>query len=285
MKKITEKQHRAELAEKGYAPEDIDVIAKAKCADGAYAEEGDEDEGDEEMEKALRAYETDLRKAEDLKKLAAFPETVDPNWTATNPETRPPFERTEIPEDIDGPFTGQELLQDIIKALTGAVNDAVAEQTSDMKKALAPLAKAVSEQTAIMKAQGALIKAQAETIGKIAKAARRADEKAQRALGSQPAAEQPKAPQGYRAAPEPGQRLAPTSVAGPSPALVQHLDAEAVQGFISKALNEMDGKPAAQLSGEEKTRYGLLHNALLDTFSPGADLAEIAKAIGYHPQA
>lgn len=282
--KITEKQHRAELAEKGYAPEDIDVIAKAKCAEGAYAEDG-EDEGDEdgEMEKALRAYEADLKKAADLKKLAAFPDTINPDWGATNPETRPPDERVEIPEDIDGPFTGQELLQDIIKALQSGVSDALVEQTYEIKKALGNIAKAVAEQGAVMKAQGALIKAQADTIGQIHKAAKRADAKAQRALGATPAPEQPKAPQGYRAAPEPGQRAASTSLTGPGPALVAHLDAESVQGFISKALHEISKKPLHEREGDDRAREDILHNALLDSYNPGADLASIAKAIGYNP--
>lgn len=279
--KITEKQDRAEMAEKGYAAEHIDMIAKAKCADGAYAEDdGDETEDDGEMEKALKAYEADLKKAADLKKLAAFPDTINPDYGATNPETRPPDERVEIPEDIDAAFTGQELLQDIIKALTGSVESVLGEGIGELKKALGSVLKVQAEQSAVMKAQGALIKAQADTLGKIHKAARRADAKAERALGATPAAEQPKAPQGYRAAPEPGQRPVP-----PSPALVQHLDAESVQTYIGKALTELNKKPLHEREGDDRSREDILHNALLETYNPGADLTSLAKAIGYTPQA
>ena len=281
--KITEKQHRAELAEKGYAAEDIDLIAKAKCDKGEYepeseGAEGDEGMDDEAMEKALKAYEADLKKAENVKKLAAWND-LDTDWKATNPETRPPDERKEIPEDIDGPFTGPELLEDIIKALSGAVKDAVAEQGSELVKAVAPLAKALAEQTAIMKAQGALIKAQAETLGKIAKAARRADAKAEKALGSTPAKEQPKAPQGYRAAPEPGQK-APAS--GPSISGV--LSADDLREHISKALGEMNATPRANWQAEDHQRFHTLNNAMFDTYG-ASDLQAIAKAVNFHPQA
>lgn len=271
---ITEKQHRDQLAKAGLDAADIDRLVKAKCADGdEYADdEGDEDEGDDEMAKAMAKYDADLKKAAELK-VRDFA-TREPSTNATNPETRPPDERSEIPMDIDDVGDYSSLSNDIVKGAYEAIDDIVksavgplADQLAKALGAIAQVTKLAAEGNAIMKAQGALIKAQGDTIAKLTKATKKAAIADQRLANRTPAAVQPGVNGSYTVVPEPGERRP----AGPS--------AEVIQDHISKALAEAEKVPPSQRDGRWREAQNALNEALLDSYDPAANTTELARRV------
>ena len=271
---ITEKQHRDQLAQAGLDAADIDRLVKAKCADGdEYAEDGDEDEGDDEMAKAMAKYDLDLKKAAELK-VRDFA-TREPSTNATNPETRPPDERREIPSDIDDVGDYSSLSTDIVKGAYEAIDDIVkgavgplADQITKALSAIAQVTKIAAEGNAIMKAQGALIKAQGDTIAKLTKATKKAAIADQRLANRTPAAVQPGVSGNYSVVPEPGERRPQ----GPT--------AEAIRDHISKALDTAEQVPPTQRDGRWREAQNALNEALLDSYDPGANTAAIATRVG-----
>lgn len=277
--KLTEKQHRDQLAKAGLPAEDINTLVKAKCDAGEYApdDEGVEGDDDDEMEKATRKYDADLKKAMELK-VRDFA-TREPTTNATNPETRPPDERVEVPKDIDEVGDMSALTTDIVKGayeeIADIVEGAVKPLLGKIEKALSAVAqvtKLVAEGNAIMKAQGDLIKAQGAEIKKAYRSERKAHEATQRALGRTPATEQPTVNGSYKVVPEPGERR-PVG------------DVEAVRNTISKALAD-NGK----IAGHERTatvreQEIRLQDAFAETYDPSADPAAILARCGLGLQA
>ncbi len=285
--KITEKQHRDQLTAAGLPAEDIDTLCKAKAASGAYVtdEEGDDDA----FEKAMAKYADDLAKAETIT-VRDF--TVrEPDSNATNPETRPPLERTDVPTDIDDTPSYDNVTDDIVKAAMGEFEDvvkgALKATESKLDKALAAfgqIAKAVTQQTVIIKGQGELIKAQGAAIDKLRKAGKRSAESDQRAAHRTPAGNLPAFdPAAYTTIPEPGQR------AQPAPALDRISDA------LEKAIGDISDRRANPQVGDTETfeTYQRYLIALADPSNDGyvqvhnpygqserVSIATIAKAVG-----
>lgn len=275
--KLTEKQHRDQLAKAGLDATDIDTLVKAKCDAGDYADEDEGVEGDDDdaMEKAQAKYDADLKKAMELK-VRDFA-TREPNTNATNPETRPPDERTEVPMNIDDVGDESSLTTDIVKGAYEAIGDIIKAEIEPVLAALqkaradqAALTREVREGNAIVKAQGALLKAQSVEIDKVRKATRKAAEQSNRALNRTPADTQPAAPSaGYKVVPEPGERRSNSGVS-----------LDAVQNAIAKAKVEIEAKPAHQIDGRDRERLEMLRNASFDAYQPDANLAAIAAQIG-----
>lgn len=278
----TEKELRAELADKKLDPSTVDLLVKAEKEKGRLKEAMDEEDDGEESEedeakawdahgeaiaKAKEAAANELAKAE---KVRVDCITVsDPFGQATtSPEQRTSTERTPIDPDIDD-ITPDETIRDIAKA----INDASGPRFDALAKAVNDgLRKVVGRLEARLNAQDALINAVLSQNTQLTKAARRqgkASRDIAKALDLTPAPRRPAYTiNDVQPLPRPGD---------PAPRSAK-ISIDDLSGWIS---DELEKAASTTSDLAQRQRIETLHTALGDLDAGTRNPDQIAKAIGY----
>ncbi len=276
----TEKELRAEFADKKLAPATIDALVKAEKEAGLLKgdlEEDDEDEGadydaaGEALKKAREAAAADLVKAETVK-VDAYTVADPVGSTSPDPEQRHAADRTPVDPNIDA-VTPDETLRDIAKAFNDASAPRFKALTSALTKAYGEgLKTVVGRLEARLSSQDKLIGAvlgQNELLLKAMRKQGKGVRDLQKALDTTPAPRKP----GYRiedvqALPRPGD---------PPPKNAQ-VNIDDLSKWIT---NELAKAAEGETGLEQRQRVDVLYNALgyLDAGTRTPD--QIAKAIGF----
>jgi hypothetical protein len=267
----TEKQLRAEYEGK-FAATTIDALIKAEREAGRLNEETDEDEDGDEgdyldkqaeaIAKARQSAKDELAKAEKIK--TEVYTVSEPNVGDNSPEQRPTYDRRAISDDTDiDSVDAGEIMRDIVKATTDAMNPALKKLGTQIAKAFAVIEARLASQDAILASSlntnEALTKAmskQAKRVGALTKA-----------LDVQPVARTP------RYSVSDVQPLGNT-LAGSR----QTVNEDDLKDWIEAQMGQI---AKSAIGRTERERMDALSNALADLDAGTTTPDSIAKAIGF----